>query len=140
LGVTEKIAVAGLVTTLLGALLGTLGGAVLNHFLARRKEAETRKQESKQRAYEAFAALSFLPDGFYETDEHFEQLARALAGMELYVALDVREAAKRMYNLELKRDPLEEGSEEYKRVDAELESARSRFLDAARKELRITVE
>ncbi len=123
-----------------GTLIGTLVGALLNHFLSKWKEAETRKQETKQRAYEAFAALGFLPDRFYETDEHFEQLARVLAGMELYATSDVRRAAKRVYSLELERDEHEAGSEEYERVVAELELARTTFLVAARKELRITTE
>jgi hypothetical protein len=123
-----------------GTLIGTLGGAILNHFLSKGKEDEARKWESKQSAYEEFTALTLLPDRFHETDEHFEQLARALAGIDLYAAPDVRRAAKRAYNLELERDKHteeseEEESEEYKKLDADLEKARGEFKNAARKEL-----
>jgi hypothetical protein len=136
LGTTEIIALIAVG----GTLIGTLGGAILNHFLSKGKEDEARKWESKQRAYEEFTALTLLPDRFHETDEHFEQLARALAGIDLYAAPDVRRAAKRAYNLELERDKHteeseEEEAEEYKKLDADLEKARGEFKNAARKEL-----
>jgi hypothetical protein len=131
LGATEIVALMGVA----GTLLGTLGGATLNHFLSKWKEDEARKRESKQRAYEEFAALTLLPNRFHETSEHFEQLAGALAGMDLYGALDVRRTAKRTYHLELERDEHQEGSEEYQRLDAALESSRAAFVAAARKEL-----
>ena len=134
MGATETISLIAVA----GTLAGTLGGATLNHFLSKQKEAEARKQESKQRAYEEFAALTLLPNRFHETSEHFEQLARALAGMDLYGAIEVRRAAKRTYNLELERDEHEEGTEEYQRLDAALETARAAFIDAARKELGFT--
>jgi hypothetical protein len=118
-----------------GSLIGALGGATLIHFLSKWKEREARKHEAKQRAYEEFAALGFLPNRFHETDEHFEQLAKALAAMSLYGASDVLKAAKHAYNLELERDECQEGTEEYQRIDAKLESARRKFTDAARKEL-----
>ena len=131
-----------------GVVVGVaLAGAVTNYFLTKRRderhwqrEDEVRKQESKQRAYEEFAALIFLPDRFHETSEHYEQLAWALARMDLYGAPDVRSAAKRAYNLELERDEHQEDSEEYQKLDAELESAQVAFRDAARTELRVTTE
>ena len=122
------------------ALAGALfivGAAQPDLALAQQGKA---KQESKQHAYEEFTALTFLPDRFHETDEHFLHLARALAGVDLHAAPAVREAAQRAYNLELKRDEHEEESEEYKRLAAELESAQGEFRDAARKELRFHPE
>jgi hypothetical protein len=141
------IGVAGIITGVVVGVVVALAGAVTNYFLTKwrderqwQREDEVRKQESKQRAYEEFTALTLLPDRFHETDEHFEQLARALAGIDLYAAPDVRRAAKRAYNLELERDKHteeveEEVSEEYKKLAADLEKARGEFKNAARKEL-----
>ena len=138
---------AAIITGVVVGVVVALAGAVTNYFLTKRRderhwqrEDEVRKQESKQRAYEEFAALIFLPDRFHETSEHYEQLAWALARMDLYGAPDVRSAAKRAYNLELERDEHQEDSEEYQKLDAELESAQVAFRDAARTELRVTTE
>jgi hypothetical protein len=139
--------VVGIITGVVVGVVVALAGAVTNYFLTKwrderhwQREDEVRKQESKQRAYEEFAALIFLPDRFHETSEHYEQLAWALARMDLYGAPDVRSAAKRAYNLELERDEHREDSEEYQKLDAELDSARVAFRDAARKELRFHPE
>ena len=136
------IGVAAIITGVVVGVVVALAGAVTNYFLTKwrderhwQREDEVRKQESKQRAYEEFTALTLLPDRFHETDEHFEQLARALAGIDLYAAPDVRRAAQRAYNLELERDKHTEESEEYKKLDADLEKARGEFKNAARKEL-----
>ncbi len=136
------IGVASIITGVVVGVVVALAGALTNYFLTKwrderhwQREDEVRKQESKQRAYEEFAALTFLPDRFHETSEHYEQLAWALARMDLYGAPDVRSAAKRAYNLELKRDEHPEESEEYKELDADLEKARGEFKNAARKEL-----
>ena len=141
------IGVAAIITGVVVGVVVALAGAVTNYFLTKRRderhwqrEDEVRKQESKQRAYEEFASLVFLPDRFHETSEHYEQLAWALARMDLYGAPDVRSAAKRAYNLELERDEHQEDSEEYQKLDAELESAQVAFRDAARTELRVTTE
>jgi hypothetical protein len=143
----REIGVAGIITGVVVGVVVAVAGAVTNYFLAKwrderhwQREDEVRKQESKQRAYEEFTALIFLPDRFHETSEHYEQLAWALARMDLYGAPDVRSAAKRAYNLELKRDEHQEDSEEYQKLDAELESARVAFRDAARKELGVHPE
>jgi hypothetical protein len=139
--------VAAIITGVVIGVVVAVAGAVTNYFLTKwrderhwHREDEVRKQESKQHAYEEFTALTFLPDRFHETDEHFLHLARALAGVDLHAAPAVREAAQRAYNLELKRDEHEEESEEYKRLAAELESAQGEFRDAARKELRFHPE
>ena len=141
---------AGIITGVVVGVVVAVAGAVTNYFLTKwrdtrhwQREDEVRKQESKQRAYEDFTALTFLPDRFHETSEqseHYEQLAAALARMDLYGAPDVRCAAKRAYNLELERDKHQEDSEEYQKLDAELESAQVAFRDAARTELRVTTE
>jgi hypothetical protein len=140
------IEVAGIITGVVVGVAVAVAGAVTNYFLTKRRderhwqrEDEVRKQESKQRAYEEFTALIFRQDMFHEneTSEHYEQLAWALARMDLYGAPDVRSAAKRAYNLELERDKRQEDSEEYQKLDAELESARVAFRDAARKELEV---
>ena len=138
---TEIIALIAVGSTLIGTLGGTLGGVILNHFLSKWKEEGARKRESRQRAHEEFTALTFLPDGFHETsEEHFEQLARALAGIDLYATPDVRRTAKRAYNLELERDEHPEEAEEYKKLGAELEIARGEFRSAARKGLGFPTE
>jgi hypothetical protein len=133
------IAVA-IITGVVVGIVVAVAGAVTNYFLIKwrderhwQREDEVRKHESKKRAYEEFTALTLLPDRFQETDEHFEQLARAQAGIDLYAAPDIRSAAKRAYDLELKRDELQEDSEEYQKLDEELDSARVAFRDAARK-------
>jgi hypothetical protein len=95
LGATEVVALIVALTGVVGTLSGTLGGAILHYFLAKRKEDEARKRESRQRAYEEFATLTLLPDRFHQAYEHFGPLARALAGMDLYGTLNVRRAAKR---------------------------------------------
>jgi methylthioribose-1-phosphate isomerase len=143
----REIGVAGIITGVVVGVVVAVAGAVTNYFLAKwrderhwQREDEVRKQESKQRAYEDFTALTFLPDRFHETSEqseHYEQLAAALARMDLYGAPDVREAAKRAYNLEVQRDEHEEESEEYERLGAQLDTARVAFRDAARKELEV---
>ena len=138
---------AAIITGVVVGVVVALAGAVTNYFLTKRRderhwqrEDEVRKQESKQRAYEEFTKLTFLPPGFHETSEHYEKLASALAGVELYAAPAVREAAKRSYNLELKRDEHEEESEEYKGLDADLEKAQGEFRNAARKEVGFSTE
>ena len=143
------IGVAGLITGVVVGVVVAVAGAVMNYFLTKgrderhwQREDEVRKQESKQRAYEEFTALIFLQDMFHEneTSEHYEHLAWALARMDLYGVPDVHCAAKRAYNLELERDKHQEDSEEYQKLDAELEAARVAFRDAARTELRVTTE
>jgi methylthioribose-1-phosphate isomerase len=139
--------VAGIITGVVVGVVVAVAGAVTNYFLTKwrdarhwQREDEVRKQESKQRAYEDFTALTFLPDRFHETSEqseHYEQLAAALARMDLYGAPDIREAAKRAYNLEVQRDEHEEESEEYERLGAELDTARGEFRNAARNELEV---
>jgi DNA-binding NarL/FixJ family response regulator len=104
-----------------------------------RSEANARRQESKQRVYEEFAALALLPPGFHETSEetseHFEKLARTLGGMDLYASVPVRARARAAYDLELQRDAHEEGSEEYQNLTERLDTVRSEFIEEARKEL-----
>jgi hypothetical protein len=141
------IEVAGIITGVVVGVVVALTGAVTNYFLTKRRderhwqrEDEVRKQESKQRAYEEFTRLTFLPPEFHDTSEHYEKLASALTGVELYAAPAVREAAKLAYNLELKRDEHEEESEEYKRLDADLDKAQGEFRNAARKELGFPTE
>jgi hypothetical protein len=121
--VVQRIVVAGIITGVVVGVVVALAGAVTNYFLTKwrddrhwQREDEVRKQESKQRAYEEFAALIFLPDRFHETSEHYEQLAWALARMDLYGAPDVRSAAKRAYNLELERDEHQEDLEKYEKL------------------------
>jgi hypothetical protein len=137
--------VAAIITGVVVGVVVAVAGAVANYFLTKwrderhwQREDEVRKQESRKRAYEEFTALTFLPDRFHDTteaEEHYEKLASALAGVELYATPAVREAAQHAYNLELKRDEHDEESEEYKRLDAELDTARRKFRSAARKEL-----
>jgi hypothetical protein len=134
---TEIIALIAVGGTLIGTLGGTFGGVILSKW----KEEDARKRESTQRAYEEFTTLTFLPDGYHETrEEHVDQLARALAGIELYATADVRRTAKRAYNMELERDEHPEESEEYKDLDAQLETARGEFRSAAREGLGFPAE
>jgi hypothetical protein len=130
-GTTEIIALLAV----LGTLVGTLGGAVLNHFLAKQKEDDARKRETKQEVYEEYAALALLPDRFFDADQHPEQYARALARMDLYGAPKVRRPARRMFDLELERNKKQRGSDEYERVNTRLEVARREYIAAAREEL-----
>jgi hypothetical protein len=118
-----------------GTLLGALVGAVITPLVTKWKEEEARKQKSKQRAYEDFAALIVLPDEFRETRKYFDQLGRAIAAMDLYATVDVRARALATYNLALQRDEHEEGSEEYQRITANLERIRREFIEEARKDL-----
>lgn len=131
MGTTEVVALIGV----LGTLIGTLGGAILNYVLSKWKEDESRRQDTKQQVYEEYAAMALLPNRFFDLDKHPEQHARVYAKMDLYGASEVRLAAKQMFNLETSRVDKPEDSEEYKQLTEAMESARSDFIKAVRDEL-----
>jgi hypothetical protein len=131
LGIAEIIALIGV----LGTLAGTIVGTALNYVLTKRREDETRRRGTKQQAYEEYAALALLPDRFFDEDQHPEQYVRALSRMDLYGGGKVRKAARRMFDLALERNNKQPGSSEYESLTAQIELARTEFLDAAREEL-----
>lgn len=131
MGPTEIVALLGVI----GTLVGTLGGATLNHILTKWKEEEAYRRETRQQVYEDFATLFLMPDETLDLDKEAERYARVFTRMDLFGSPKVRTVARQIFNLDLERISKKEGATEYDEIVARLEQARSTFLDAVREEL-----
>ena len=131
---SEGLALAGLITTLIGTLTAGLGAPALYHHFTRQRELETHNREKKEQTYEEFATLFLVPAGHREHPENYIfLLARALTRINIYAPDKVIAPGQQLVDLEVQLATADD--EEKQRLYPRREIARGNLINAMRDDL-----